>query len=87
LLAESVDRRVFSFEEKIVTLKKLSFLPLAGVLLAVVITLPIDDTLLIAAGFPAVRTLAEEHYERIIALEMTEFEKMDGGLSCLSLRY
>jgi dimethylargininase len=49
--------------------------------------LPVNDTLLIAAGFPAVQALAEKHYERIIALEMTEFEKMDGGLSCLSLRY
>jgi dimethylargininase len=49
--------------------------------------LPINDTLLIAAGFPAVRTLAEKHYAHIIALEMAEFEKMDGGLSCLSLRY
>jgi dimethylargininase len=49
--------------------------------------LPINDTLLIAAGFPAVQALAEKHYERITALEMTEFEKMDGGLSCLSLRY
>ena len=49
--------------------------------------LPINNTLLIASGFPAVRALAEKHYSRIIALEMTEFEKMDGGLSCLSLRY
>ncbi len=49
--------------------------------------LPVNDTLLIAAGFPAVMALAEKHYSRIIVLEMTEFEKMDGGLSCLSLRY
>ncbi len=48
--------------------------------------LPVNDTLLIAAGFPAVRALAEKHCARIIALETSEFEKMDGGLSCLSLR-
>jgi dimethylargininase len=48
---------------------------------------PINDTLFIAAGFPAILALAEKWYANIIALEMTEFEKMDGGLSCLSLRY
>ena len=48
---------------------------------------PVNDTLLIADGFPAVRALAEQHYTRVAALDMSEFEKMDGGLSCLSLRY
>ncbi|MBK9122153.1 MAG: hypothetical protein IPM16_03385 [Chloroflexi bacterium] len=50
--------------------------------------LPIDrSTIIIADGYPAVRTLAEQHYANVIALEMSEFEKMDGGLTCLSLRY
>ncbi|KXK52577.1 MAG: hypothetical protein H3C32_04610 [Anaerolineae bacterium] len=50
--------------------------------------LPIDDeTILIAKGYPAVQALAEQHYANVIALEMSEFEKMDGGLTCLSLRY
>lgn len=34
-----------------------------------------------------VMALAERHYTHIIPLDMSEFEKMDGGLSCLSLRY
>ena len=49
--------------------------------------IPINDTLFIAAGFPAALALAEKYYTQITVLEMTEFEKMDGGLSCLSLRY
>ncbi|MFC1961241.1 arginine deiminase family protein, partial [Chloroflexota bacterium] len=48
---------------------------------------PINDTLLVAAGFPTVLSFAERYYNNIIQLEMSEFEKMDGGLSCLSLRY
>ncbi len=49
---------------------------------------PINDRLFVAAGnYPTVMALAEKHYTDIVALEMTEFEKMDGGLSCLSLRY
>jgi len=49
--------------------------------------LPINDALLIPAGFPTVANLAAPYYETVIALAMGEFEKMDGGLTCLSLRY
>lgn len=47
----------------------------------------VNDRVLIAAGFPALqRQLRDLDYETIV-LEMSEFQKMDGGLSCLSLRY
>ena len=47
----------------------------------------VNDRVLVASGFPEFeRTLGELGYETI-ALEMTEFQKMDGGLSCLSLRF
>jgi dimethylargininase len=46
----------------------------------------VNDHVLIAAGFPKfAKSLAALGYESI-ALEMSEFQKMDGGLSCLSLR-
>lgn len=46
----------------------------------------VNDYVLVAAGYPEFeRTLQNLGY-RTIALEMTEFQKMDGGLSCLSLR-
>jgi len=47
----------------------------------------INDRVLLAAGFPALeRSLAGLGY-RVVPLDMSEFRKMDGGLSCLSLRF
>jgi dimethylargininase len=47
----------------------------------------VNDRVLIAAGFPRFEhTLMSLGYAAI-ALEMGEFQKMDGGLSCLSLRF
>jgi dimethylargininase len=49
--------------------------------------LPINGRVLIASGFPRFqRQLAELGYETI-AIDTSEFQKMDGGLSCLSLRF
>ena len=46
----------------------------------------VNDYVLVAAGYPLFdQTLRGAGY-KTIALEMTEFQKMDGGLSCLSLR-
>lgn len=47
----------------------------------------VNDYVLVAAGYPGFeRTLKDLGY-RTITLQMSEFEKMDGGLSCLSLRF
>ena len=47
----------------------------------------INGSVLIAEGFPSfAETLAAHGYETI-AVDMSEFQKMDGGLSCLSLRF
>jgi dimethylargininase len=47
----------------------------------------VNDYVLLAAGYPVFeQTLKGLGYE-IILLEMSEFQKMDGGLSCLSLRF
>ena len=47
----------------------------------------INDEVLIARGFPAfAATLASLEY-KTTALDMSEFQKLDGGLSCLSLRF
>jgi dimethylargininase len=46
----------------------------------------INDHLLIAAGYPRLRARLDRLGYATIALEMSEFRKMDGGLSCLSLR-
>lgn len=47
----------------------------------------VNDHLLIASGYPRfAANLANLGYQTI-ELEMSEFQKMDGGLSCLSLRF
>ena len=49
--------------------------------------LEINGKVLIADGFPATKRELEHLGYQTIALEMSEFQKMDGGLSCLSLRF
>ena len=47
----------------------------------------LGETVLLAAGFPRLeRSLLDLGYA-VVALEMSEFRKMDGGLSCLSIRF
>ena len=50
-------------------------------------SLRINDHVLVPAGFPQVEKLVESLGYPVIPLEMSEFQKMDGGLSCLSLRF
>ena len=47
----------------------------------------VNDSVLVAAGFPMLRQQLQQLGYETVALEMSEFEKMDGGLSCLSLRF
>ena len=47
----------------------------------------VNDQVLVAAGYPRSEGKLRELGYQTIALEMTEFQKMDGGLSCLSLRF
>lgn len=47
----------------------------------------VNDRVLIASGFPGLAESLRNAGFRTIALEMSEFQKLDGGLSCLSLRY
>jgi dimethylargininase len=47
----------------------------------------INDFVLVAAGFPHFTALIEGLGYRTIQLDMSEYRKMDGGLSCLSLRF
>lgn len=47
----------------------------------------INDYLLVPAGYPAFEGKLKDLGYQTIALNMSEFRKMDGGLSCLSLRF
>lgn len=47
----------------------------------------INDRLLVAARYPKFRALLADLGYDLIALNMSEFRKMDGSLTCLSLRF
>lgn len=47
----------------------------------------INDRVFIASGFTGLRRRLEALDYETIVLDMSEFQKMDGGLSCLSLRF
>ena len=49
-------------------------------------TLLVNGTLLFPAGFPAARREVEETGLPLVELDVSEARKMDGGLSCMSLR-
>lgn len=46
----------------------------------------VNAEVLIASGFPTLAGTLDKLRYRVRALDMSEFAKMDGGLSCLSLR-
>jgi dimethylargininase len=47
----------------------------------------VNGAVLAAAGYPGLSAAIEARGRRLVQLEMSEFRKMDGGLSCLSLRF
>ena len=47
----------------------------------------INDVIVFPAGYPRLQRRLEADGFRVVPLEMSEFRKMDGGLSCLSLRF
>jgi dimethylargininase len=47
----------------------------------------VNDHLLVPAGFPRTHRAIEANDYSLMSLDMSEFQKMDGGLSCLSLRF
>jgi dimethylargininase len=50
-------------------------------------TLLVNDRLIMPAGFPDTRNKLQAMGKPIIELDTSEFRKMDGGLTCLSLRF
>ena len=47
----------------------------------------VNDRVLVAGGYPRFEGRLEDLGYRPLALDVSEFRKMDGGLSCLSLRF
>jgi dimethylargininase len=49
--------------------------------------LRVNEYVLVADGYPVTRAAIESLGFEVITLDMSEFRKLDGGLSCLSLRW
>ena len=47
----------------------------------------INGKVLVASGYPKLKTKLQAAGYETLALDMSEFRKLDGGLSCLSLRF
>lgn len=47
----------------------------------------VNDALLVAGGFPQTAALLRGMSDEVVTIEMSEYRKMDGGLSCLSVRW
>lgn len=47
----------------------------------------VNDRILVASGYPRLTTRLHEFGYTVVELDMSEYRKMDGGLSCLSLRF
>lgn len=47
----------------------------------------VNDKVIMPAGFPVIRAEIERRGMTVLEVPMSEFEKLDGGVSCLSLRF
>jgi dimethylargininase len=47
----------------------------------------VNDYVLFPTGYPTLESRVQQQGFKTLPLEMSEFAKMDGGLSCLSLRF
>jgi dimethylargininase len=45
------------------------------------------DTVIVAKGYPGTQKKIRNFGYKTLELDMSEFRKLDGGLSCLSLRF
>jgi dimethylargininase len=50
-------------------------------------TLRVGETVFLDAAFPRTWELINQHYNRVEALDISEFRKMEAGLSCLSILF
>jgi len=83
------DGRLFVIEElaKQETLRGFDLIPVATGEEYAANCVRVNEYVLLAAGYPVfAETLSRLGYETL-TLDMSEFQKMDGGLSCLSLRF
>ena len=47
----------------------------------------VNDKVIVPEGYPKVKALVEEMGYEVLTVDTSEYRKIDGGLSCLSLRF
>ena len=47
----------------------------------------VNDSVILPAGYPALEGQIAALGLRVLPVPMSEYQKMDGGVSCLSLRF
>jgi dimethylargininase len=47
----------------------------------------VNDAVLVASGYPEIEALVRSLGHYVLTIDMSEYRKMDGGLSCLSVRW
>lgn len=47
----------------------------------------VNDTVIVPAGFPVAKQKIKDAGYAVLEVDVSEFQKLDGGLSCLSLRF
>lgn len=72
---------------KIPQFRKFNLLPVAPDEVYAANSIWINDTVLCPAGFPKTRAIIESAGYSVRTVDVSEFQKLDGGLSCLSLRF
>jgi dimethylargininase len=47
----------------------------------------VNEAVLVAEGFPRTAAMLRDLGHDVVAIDVSEYRKMDGGLSCLSVRW
>jgi dimethylargininase len=47
----------------------------------------VNEAVLVAEGFPRTAAMLRDLGHGVVAIDVSEYRKMDGGLSCLSVRW
>jgi dimethylargininase len=69
------------------TLDRFEFITVSPVEAYAANCIRVNECVMIAAGYPRLLAALNSRGYRVVTLAMSEFRKMDGGLSCLSLRF
>lgn len=68
-------------------LKNFNIIPIAAEESHAANCIRINDAIIISGGYPKAKAMIQKHGLKIIEVDISEFAKIDGGLTCLSLMF